>query len=202
MNANARMLTERGVPAGTTHLRDYSVDEILANSWDKKLAKDLAGEIEACTGDKRDTIEEMRRFLAVKGYRELLERLKTARAGKAGDEALDAVAHALRSYALDRPALSAAAFRSAAADCPAWREAHEELHSFMMDTFADCGLVEQGAEEALNMLRSLVRGFVLNEMMHSLLGVYSYNDSFDNSIRVFMAGLPALSHLRSTRPTI
>jgi hypothetical protein len=52
------------------------------------------------------------------------------------------------------------------------------------------------------MLRSLVRGFVLNEMMHSLLGVYSYNDSFDNSIRVFMAGLPALSHLRSTRPTI
>jgi hypothetical protein len=144
MNANARMHIERRVPAGTTHLRDYSVDEILANSWDKKLAKDLAGEIEACTGDKRDTIEEMRRFLAVKGYRELLERLKAARAGKAGDEALDAVAHALRGYALDRPALSAAAFRSAAADCPAWREAHEELHSFMMDTFATAAWSNKG----------------------------------------------------------
>ena len=197
MNANTYTLTERRGPDGAIRLRDHSVDEILANSWDQKLAQDLAGEIEACTGDKRDTIEEMRRFLALKGYRELLERLRTARAGKTGEAALGAVAHALRGYALDRPALSAAAFRSAAADCPEWREAHEQLHSFMMETFAGCNLVEQEAEEALNILRSMVRGFVLNEMMHSLLGVYSYDESFDNAVRVFVAGLPALSHLRS-----
>jgi hypothetical protein len=173
--------------------RNYSVDEILSNSWDKKLSSDLVEEIEACTGERRATVEEMRRFLALKGYRELLQRLHAVREGKRGNEALRAVAHAMRRYALDRPALSAAAFRTAAADCPAWREAHENLHSFMMDVLADCGLLGQPAEEALNMLRSLVRGYVLNELMHTLIGVDSYEDSFESSIRVFVAGLPALN---------
>ena len=134
----------------------------------------------------------MRRFLALKGYRELLQRLHARREGKRSNEALHAVAHAMRSYALERPALSAAAFRTAAADCPEWREAHENLHVFMLDVFADCGLLGEPAEEALNILRSLVRGYVLNEMMHTLIGVYSYEDSFESSVRVFVAGLPAL----------
>ena len=112
--------------AGTKSLR-LSIDEILATSWDRKLAKDLAEEIESCTGDKLGTVFEMRRFLALKGYRELLQLLREARNGKNGDDALAAVAHAMRRYALDRPALSAAAFRTAAVDCPEWREAHERL---------------------------------------------------------------------------
>ena len=99
----------------------------------------------------------------------------------------------MRRYALDRPALSAAAFRTAAADCPEWRSAHEDLHTFMTGIFADCGLAGEAAEDALNMLRSLVRGYVLNEMMHTLIGVDSYDDSFDSAIRVFVAGLPALA---------
>ena len=57
----------------------------------------------------------------------------------------------------------------------------------------DCGLPREAAEDALNMLRCLVRGYVLNEMMHTLIGVYSYEDSFENSVRVFVAGLPALT---------
>jgi hypothetical protein len=172
--------------------RSFSVDEILSNSWDKKLSRDLAEEIEASTGERRATVEEMRRFLALKGYRELLQRLRAAREGKRGSEALHMVAHAMRGYALERPALSAAAFRTAAADCPEWREAHDNLHNFMMDVLADCGLFGEPAEEALNVLRSLVRGYVLNEMMHTLIGVHSYEDSFESAIRVFIAGLPAL----------
>jgi len=174
------------------HPHNFSVDEILSSSWDKKLARDLTEEIEACTGERRATVEEMRRFLALKGYRELLQRLRAAREGKRGNKALHAVAHAMRGYALERPALSAAAFRTAAADCLEWREAHENLHALMMDVLADCGLIGEPAEEALNMLRSLVRGYVLNEMMHTLIGVYSYEDSFESAIRVFVAGLPAL----------
>lgn len=173
--------------------RDCSVDDILAGSWDRKLAQDIAEEIEACTGEKRATVEEMRRFLALKGYRELLQRLHVAREGKHGKEALHAVAHAMRGYALARPALSAASFRTAAADCPQWREAHERLHTFMMHVFAECGLFGQPAEDALNMLRSLVRGYVLNEMMHTLIGVESYDDSFESAVRVFVAGLAALT---------
>ena len=63
------------------HPNTSTVDQILSISWDRKLAKDLAAEIEACTGERRDTVEEMRRFLALKGYRELLQRLRSAREG-------------------------------------------------------------------------------------------------------------------------
>ena len=170
----------------------YSIDEILSNSWDKKLAKDLADEIGASVGDRIDTVREMRRFLAVKGYRELLQRVRDARAGKIGGAAVAAVAHAMRNYALDRPALSAAAFRTAAADCPEWRQAHERLHLFMMDMFAECGLVDDPAEHALEMLRSLVRGYVLHEVMHTFVGVEAYDESFESAVRVFVAGIPAL----------
>ena len=183
------------------HPNTSTVDQILSISWDRKLAKDLAAEIEACTGERRDTVEEMRRFLALKGYRELLQRLRSAREGKTSEEALKVVAHALRSYALERPALSAAAFRTAAADCPEWREAHDDLHAFMLDVFGDCGLPREAAEDALNLLRCLVRDYVLNEMMHTLIGVYSYEDSFESSVRVFVAGLPALTCATHKRPS-
>jgi hypothetical protein len=43
------------------------------------------------------------------------------------------------------------------------------------------------------MLRNLVRGYVLNEMMHTLIGVESYDDPFNCAIRVFVTGLPALA---------
>jgi hypothetical protein len=172
--------------------RPDTVDEILSNSWDRKLAEDIAAEIEACTGERSRTFAEMRRFLALKGYRQLLERLRAARAERRGESALGAVAHAMRAYAVERPALSAAAFRTATADSAEWREAHESLHSFMIDVLADCGLFGETAEDALNVLRSLVRGFVLNETMHTLIGVASYDELFDRAIAVFIAGLPAL----------
>ena len=62
----------------------------------------------------------------------------------------------------------------------------------MVAVLGECGVVGEGAEDGLNMLKSLVRGFVLNEMTHCLIGVYSYESSFDNSVRVLIAGLPAL----------
>lgn len=62
----------------------------------------------------------------------------------------------------------------------------------MTSLLAECGLVGEAAEDALNMLRSLVRGYVLNEMMHTFVGVQSYDESFDKAVQVFVAGLPAL----------
>jgi len=195
------MRTLKRMTAGTKS-HGYSVDDILATSWDRKLAKDLAEEIGSCTGDKLGTVLEMRRFLALKGYRELLQLLREAREGKSGDDALAAVAHAIRRYALDRPALSAAAFRTAAVDCPEWREAYERLHTFMLDVLAECSLFGDAAENALNMLRSLVRGYVLHEVMHTLVGVESYDDAFDKAIQVFVAGLPvfASGRVRHSQP--
>lgn len=175
------------------------IDDILSSTWDRKLAQDLAGEIEAGTGERRQTFAEMRRFLAAKGYRELLPRLVAAREGKSSYDALIAVAHAIRRYALERPALSAAALRAAAADCEEWRDAHRRLHNFMMDVLGECGLQGEPAEAALTMLRSLVRGYVMHETMHTLVGVVSYDDAFDKALQVFVAGLPVFAHAAEDR---
>ncbi len=172
--------------------RNFSIDEILSNSWERRLANDLAAEMETYTGEKRETIEEMRLFLAVKGYRELFQRLQEAREGRSGLEALRAVACAMRDYALERPGLSAAAFRTPMADCQEWREVYVQLREFMMTIFAECGLRGSAADSALHILRSLVRGFVLHELMNSFLCTHSYAESFEAAIRVFSAGLPAL----------
>jgi hypothetical protein len=179
----------------------YSVDQILTMSWDRKLADDLAIELENFSGERRDTIEEVRRFLALKGYRELLARITEAREEKKSWAALKAVAVAMRAYALQRPGLSAAGFRTPATDCPEWREAYEQTREFMIGLFAECGLYGGTADEALHILRSLVRGFVLHEVMNSFLHVHSYDETYEHAVDVFVAGLRSV-HVEnsSTRP--
>ena len=68
----------------------YSVEELLSEGnarWDRRIAADLASEIEGQLGEKVDTIPEMRRLLAVKGYRELRLRLELDTSGHHGDDA-------------------------------------------------------------------------------------------------------------------
>src|ERR1700761_5442960 len=74
------------------HEHSFNVDEMLSASWDQLLAADLASEVEYFSSDKRRTIPELRRFLAIKSYRDLLVRLKTAREGKTSFDALRSVA--------------------------------------------------------------------------------------------------------------
>ncbi len=174
-------------------MHNYSVDEILSTSWDRKIALDLLSEIEAYSGERRAGTEELRKFLAYKGYRELLERLQIARGENKSLQALRAVAHAMREYALERPALAAAAFRSPASDSPEWREAHGRLGFLLNEVLAECGVHGVRAELALGTLRSLVRGFVLHEVVDSFLATFSYNDAFDAAIDIFIAGMMAVN---------
>jgi len=119
-----------------------SVQDLLhqPTRWDKLIAADLSTEIEALLSEKIDTIPEMRRFLAIKGYRELHQRLKAAAGGKPGEEALRAVAFAMRAYAHDRPGLSAATFRNPTVDSPEWRREGETLGRFVLGVLAGIGL--------------------------------------------------------------
>jgi hypothetical protein len=89
-----------------------NVDEMLPASWDQLLARDLASEVEHVSGDKRCLIPELRRFFAIKGYHNLLLRLRTACGGKTYFDALKSVALEMRQFALERPALWAASSRT------------------------------------------------------------------------------------------
>ncbi len=101
------------------------------------------------------------------------------------------MAEAMRNFALEHPGLSAATFRSATTDSPEWREALGELSETALGVFAQVALEGEPAQQALRMLRSLVRGFVLNEMAASFLEQLDYEGSFKLAIDAFIMGLPA-----------
>jgi hypothetical protein len=172
----------------------FSVHELLdqPTRWDQLIAADLSAEIRALLAEKVETIPEMRRFLAIKGYRQLHERLEAAVEGKTGEEALGAVALGMRAYAHDRPGLSAATFRTPIVDSPEWRREGEKLAGFVLSVLAGIGLTGRPAIHALRILRALVRGFVLHEMTSSFLEPLDCDETFGIAVEVYIRGLSAL----------
>lgn len=166
--------------------------ELPQSSWDKKIAADLTLEMERHLSEKVSTIPEMRRFLAVKGYRELREAVERDIAGKTGVDAMRAMMLSMRRYALERPGMSAATFRSPETDHPEWRAAQMELGAVVFGVFAQFGVRGMQAQHALRILRSFVRGFVLHEMGASFLEPLAHDQSYEIGIRMFIEGLAVL----------
>ena len=100
---------------------------------------------------------------------------------------------AMRSFALERPGLSAATFRSPATDTPEWRQAFIELSETVLRVFSEVGLVAEPAQHALRALRSFVRGFVLNETAGSFLDPLECQTSYELGIEMFILGIPAFN---------
>jgi hypothetical protein len=172
--------------------RDSSLDELLSVSWDKALANDLAAELERFSGKKRTTVAEIRRFLAIKADGDLLDRLRKARTGRSSFAALRSVAIEMRQYAVERPAFRAAAVRVPVTDRAEWLSADNQIRNFMTGLFAECGVHATDAEDASRMLKSLVHGFVLHQIIGSFSQVYSYEQSFERAVDVFIAGVQAV----------
>jgi WHG domain-containing protein len=174
----------------------FSISDILSfstTSWDEQISADLVTEMELHLSEKVTTIPRLRRILAVKGYDELRRRIESEVKGENGLDALRSTARAMRDFALERPGLSAATFRSPASDCPDWRAAGFALSATVFQVFAGVGVVAEAAEQALRILRSLVRGFILNEMAGSFhIEPQEYAETFDLGIEQFILGLPAL----------
>lgn len=153
---------------------EINVDEMLTSSWDQLLARDLASEIKLFSGDKRCLILESRRVFAIRDCRDLLHRLRTVSEGEASFDALKSVSRKMRQYTRERPALWASASRTPTTDCAEWRAGHKELCDLIKSVFAECGVQGPPAEDALYMLRSLMRGFAA----HQILGLFLHGHSY------------------------
>jgi hypothetical protein len=173
-------------------LKPAEILEIPATSWDKRIAADLTREMEHHLAEKISTITEMRRFLALKGYRELRQLIEADIAGRSGAEALRAAMMSMRRYAMDRPGMSAATFRNPETDSPEWRAAQMELGGIMFAIFAELGIRGEQAQHALRILRSFVRGFVMHEMGASFLEPLEYDQSYAIGVEIFIKGLSVL----------
>lgn len=174
---------------------EFTVSDLagLTANWDKLIVADLNLEVEKdlITG-RAQTIPEMRLILAIRGYREMHDILKVEAEGKMGVAALRAMALAFRRYAKERPGLSAATFRAPIVESPEWMEASGAVRQLFARAFRQCGLDEAAAAHAIRILRSLVHGYVINEMSGSFYLPADKDESFDLAVDVFLRGLPAL----------
>src|SRR5258708_14215966 len=179
--------------------KNFSVEELLATEatrWDRRIASDLAAELESQLAEKATTIPEIRRMLAVKGYRELRARLQRDIGHATGNAAIRAMATAMRTFGHERPGLSAAPFRNSTTDSPKWRREGELLGGVALKVFKSAGLGREQAISALQILRALVRGFVLHEMPASFLDTVDYDRLYTVAVDVFRPGL----HARRSAP--
>ncbi|MDR6663271.1 TetR-like C-terminal domain-containing protein [Tardiphaga robiniae] len=162
----------------------------LESRWDKHIAADLISEMEPYLG-KVSSLPELRTALAIKGYRGLQSRIESSVSQLSGTAALRAMAHAMRGFALANPGLAAASFRSLDVTSPEWEVSGHALARTVVEVFASCGIHDDKAISGALIMRSLVRGFVVNEMSssnHSL----DFQRSFSVAIEMFIAGLGEL----------
>jgi Tetracyclin repressor-like, C-terminal domain len=174
----------------------FNVEDVLSYSsrWDQKIATDLIAEMEILFGDKPATLPQMRRILAVKGYQGLKSRIEIDIKDRDGPDAFRAMANAMRNYALEHPGLSSATFRNPASDCPDWRQAGAELSQVAIRVLHEVGVQHESAEQALRILRSLVRGFVISEMAAAFfIEPREYQRTFDLGIEMYLKGVSALA---------
>jgi hypothetical protein len=149
--------------------------------------------VETQLAEKLETIPEIRRLLAVKGIGNCARGCSAT-----GSDAIRAMALAMRAFAHERPGLSAATFRNPTTDSPEWRREGELLTAIAVRVFESAGLDREQVINALQILRALVRGFVLHEMAASFLDTADYDQSYAVAVDVFIRGPDALRS--SARP--
>jgi AcrR family transcriptional regulator len=134
-------------------------------------------------------LDGLRRDLALTGLREMIHRIGRAAVGKAGDDALLALAHAYRDFARERPGVYAATLRAPDTDDGEWASTGAELLAIVLAVLAGYGLTGDDALHAVRALRSVLHGFVSLEASGGFGLPLALDESFRRLVHNFIAGL-------------
>jgi hypothetical protein len=166
----------------------FSVQELLSQPthWDQLIAADLSAEIRALLAEKVDTIPEMRRFLRSRAIGSCIKGWKPPSRGKPGKK-------------LSVPWLSP--YEPTHMIALACRPPHSEPQSLILRN----GVVKASRWDASSsafsrasgspairlptrseILRALVRGFVLHEMALSFLEPLDYDETYSIAVEVIV----------------
>jgi AcrR family transcriptional regulator len=138
------------------------------------------------------SLEDLRRRIGSRGARELTARLGRAAAGRAGSDALRAVAHAYRAYGHEHPGTYAAAQRA--------RElqkndeavaASREATDVVLAVLRGFGLDGEDAVHAARTVRVALHGFVSLEAEEGFAIDLSLDETFERLIATLDRGLRA-----------
>jgi AcrR family transcriptional regulator len=127
----------------------------------------------------------LRRALALQGLQEVEARLGRAVMGKAGDDAVLALAHALRDFAKEHPGMYEAASRAPDPDDREWQRDGREVVEIMVRALSAYHLSHDAALHVIRMLRSIVHGCVSLE----LIGGFGPPLEVDETFRCLLVAL-------------
>lgn len=132
-------------------------------------------------------LDGLRRDMALRGVQELGERIRDAAVGRAGADALSALAEAYRAYARERPGLYRALQRAPDPGDAELVAGAERLLQPVLAVLAGYGLGGDDVIHAARSLRSAMHGFVELER----LGGFGIGIDLDASFRFMMATVSA-----------
>ena len=152
-------------------------------------------------------LDDLRRRLTLRGIEELGAALQRAAVGRSDDDAVRAIAHAYREFALSRPGLYATTVPSSEVDDDAVRDAGARVVETVVAALDGYGLDPDAAIHATRSLRAAVHGFVALELAGGFGLAQSPADTFDwmtellaEGFGVRAAGTP-LSTARRSSPS-
>jgi AcrR family transcriptional regulator len=134
-------------------------------------------------------LPDLRRRLAVRGAIELAAELQVAAAGRAGEEALTAVARAYRDYARAHPGTYAALQRAPAKDDAGASAAAARVVDVVLAVLRGYGLEGDDAIHAARALRAALHGFVSLEAEEGFGLPLAPDESFSRLVAIVDRGL-------------
>lgn len=112
-----------------------------------------------------DSLDDLQRGIAVAAKHELGDILARAAVGRAGPDAIRAMADAYRTWVLDHPGRYAATVRAPLPDDEEDRQASDEVVSIVLAVLAGFGLTGNAGIDAARSLRAAIHGFVSLEIV-------------------------------------
>lgn len=138
-------------------------------------------------------LADLRRRLGERGARELAAALQRSSAGRAGSDALHAVALAYRDFAHRHPGIYAAMQRAPAANDPGAAQAADELYGVILAALAGYELPESAVVHAVRAIRAALHGFVSLEREGGFAMPVAVSDSYERLVEMLDGGLRVLA---------
>ena len=139
------------------------------------------------------SLDGLRREVALLSLRELMAHIRQVAVGKAGGEALRAIAHAYRDFAKRFPGRYSATLRAPDSKDKEMLHAAQELNDLLMLALTQYRLNTNDALHVIRALRSLAHGFVSLEAIGGFGLALDRDESFRRLVQTFTDGLISAS---------
>jgi AcrR family transcriptional regulator len=136
-----------------------------------------------------DGLAGLRREIALLAVREITAQVQTAAVGRAGEDAIMAIAYAFRAYANAYPGRYMASITAPEPDDEPLIAAAQTLLETLVRALEAYHLSEIDAVHVVRGLRSLMHGFVSLEAADGFKMAVDCDESYERMVRLFLIGL-------------